>query len=395
MEEIKRNVFARIKKFQEELRKAGISGAVLAKPENVFYFSNFNPVLNSHPVFLVITPDHEPQLLVHCIRYNHAREEGVIEDIQCYAHWGNISSLAPSAEEAIVLLLGRNQNILGLEFNFIPAGIYARLRKSLKVRHCEDITSLINTQRIIKDAFEISCIRKSASLVDRGVETTIEFLDRGYSEAQACTEGQYAMRRFWHEEYSGLEVCGFGTWDGGMIDSLHVWSLTNEHIAYGTDCPRQIVPKKGDITLPMAWATVGGYHGENERTLVVGVLSGVRERAYQAMLAAREAVFSILKPGASFGSLYAAAAGEFTANEFGDILPGRIGHGVGLSAHEFPSLTKDSALTLQPGMVITVEPGLMDSAWGGARHSDTVLITDTGYESLTKLDSGRIAIKLL
>jgi Xaa-Pro dipeptidase len=395
VEQVKEYVSARIKKIQDHLKQADLGGAILVKPENVFYFSNFNPILNSHPVFLIITPDREPRLLVHCIRYNHAREEGAIEDIQCYGRWGSTPSLASTPEEAIALLLGKDLKTLGLEFNFIPIGLYETLRKDLEIHRCEDITSIINTLRIIKDPFEISCIRSSAALVDRGVEATIEFLDRGYSEAQACTEGQYAMRQLWQEKYPTLEVSGFGTWDGGMIDSLHVWSLTNEHIAYGTDCPRSIVPQQGDLTLPMAWASVGGYHGENERTLIVGTLSGIRERAYEAMLAAREGIFAILKPGVAFEALYAAAAGEFTAHGFGDILPGRVGHGVGLSAHEFPSLAKGNTLNLQPGMVITVEPGLMDSAWGGARHSDTVLITGTGYEVLTKIKSQRIIIRIL
>jgi Xaa-Pro dipeptidase len=49
-------------------------------------------------------------------------------------------------------------------------------------------------------------------------------------------------------------------------------------------------------------------------------------------------------------------------------------------------------MLLESGMVITVEPGLMDASWGGARHSDTVLVTDSGYERLTKLDDGYLSL---
>jgi len=51
-------------------------------------------------------------------------------------------------------------------------------------------------------------------------------------------------------------------------------------------------------------------------------------------------------------------------------------------------------MLLKPGMVITVEPGLMDKSWGGVRHSDTVLITQDGYESLTLYENGEITIKI-
>ncbi|MEG2143864.1 MAG: M24 family metallopeptidase, partial [Oscillospiraceae bacterium] len=177
-----------------------------------------------------------------------------------------------------------------------------------------------------------------------------------------------------------------------MIDSLHVWCLTNEHIAFGCDCPKDYLPREGDLSLPMAWAKVNGYHAENERTIAVGALSGIRERAYAAMLEARAAVFERLKPKNTFEELYFAAAQVYTQYGFGDILPGRVGHGVGSSAHEFPSLEKGNQILLTPGMVITVEPGLMDKAWGGVRHSDTVLITKTGFEALTKLRNDYISI---
>ena len=249
-------------------------------------------------------------------------------------------------------------------------------------------------QKIIKDAYEISCIRKSAELVDLGVKTTIDYLAKGFSEAEAATEGQYAMRKLWHEKYRDSEVCGYGTSEGGMIDSLHVWCLSNGHIAYGCDCPRHYYPQKGDLTLPMAWAKTDGYHAENERTIIIDTLDDFKQNAYNGMLAARKSIFDILKPGVLFKDLYNAAAKVYTEYGFAGILPGRVGHGVGGSAHEFPSLAPDNELPLAPGMVITVEPGLMDKRWGGVRHSDTVLVTENGYEVLTKLNNGEIRIKL-
>jgi len=58
-------------------------------------------------------------------------------------------------------------------------------------------------------------------------------------------------------------------------------------------------------------------------------------------------------------------------------------------------LERGNKLIVQSGMVITVEPGLMDKSWGGVRHSDTVLITEDGFERMTKLDMGEIIIKSL
>ena len=65
----------------------------------------------------------------------------------------------------------------------------------------------------------------------------------------------------------------------------------------------------------------------------------------------------------TFEELYLAAAKVYSERGFDSILPGRVGHGVGCSAHEFPSLERGNLLRLQPGMVMTVEPGLMDKTW--------------------------------
>ena len=220
-----------------------------------------------------------------------------------------------------------------------------------------------------------------------------EALNGGASEAQAATEGQYAMRQRWQERYQQYEVSGFSNSETADIDSLVVWCMSNERLTYGCDCPTSYVPVPGDLTMPMSWARVGGYNVENERTVMVGQVNGQRASAYDAMLRARDRIFSMIRPGAVFEDLYLAAMEVYQDAGFGDILPGRCGHGMGLSSHEFPSVTKGSKLALAPGMIFTVEPGLMSVQLGAVRHSDTVLVTDAGFEFLTNSPRDQIIIK--
>lgn len=374
------------------MSEKGMDAVILTKPENVFYFSNFNPVLNSHPAIMIISRDDEPCLLVHAIRYVHTCEEGKIDNVKTYGKWGDNIPLAAHPVDAAGMLLGKNKKNLGLELDYSSSGFCREIEVKLSPGRITDVSPAINMMKIIKDPYEISRIRRSAALVDKGVEVTIDYLKQGCSEAEACTQGQYSMRKMWHKKFSDSEVCGFGTSEGGMIDSLHVWCLSNGHIAYGCDCPRHYHPRTGDLTLPMAWAKTDGYHAENERTVIIGELDSFKQHAYDAMLKARASIFRILKPGAAFEDLYVAAAKVYSESGFDSILPGRVGHGVGCSAHEFPSLERGNLLRLEPGMVMTVEPGLMDKSWGGVRHSDTVLITEDGYEPLTRFEMGAIII---
>ncbi len=132
------------------------------------------------------------------------------------------------------------------------------------------------------------------------------------------------------------------------IDTLVVWCMSNERLNYGCDCATGYVPQPGDLTMPMSWARVAGYNVENERSVMVGQVNEERTRAYGAMLRARDNIFRMLRPGAIFEDLYFAAMKEFEDAGFGSILPGRCGHGMGLSTHEFPSVTKGNKAPAGP-----------------------------------------------
>lgn len=386
-------VNARIEKLKQIMTDKKIDATIIARPENVFYFSNFNPIINSHPAYVIVSLKKDTCLLVHCIRNDHARREGSIENIQLYGKWGANVSLAMNALDAIAILQGDSPIHLGIEGDYTSMNWMKEVQSKLNIAETSDIAGDIAMLKIIKDAYEIDCIRKAAALVDCGIETTIHCLDAGANEAEACTEGQYSMRKMWHKQFPDYEVSGFGSSEGAQIDSLVVWSMANERIAYGCDCPQAYFPVAGDLVLPMSWARIGGYAAENERSVAVGELHALRRRAYDSMLRAREEVFARLRPGILFEELYLAAMKVFEDAGFTSILPGRCGHGIGLSTHEFPSVTSGNKIRLEPGMVFTVEPGLMTKDWGGVRHSDTVLVTEDGYELLTKFRRDKITIK--
>ncbi|WP_331236038.1 M24 family metallopeptidase [Natronorarus salvus] len=129
-----------------------------------------------------------------------------------------------------------------------------------------------------------------------------------------------------------------------------------------------------------------GYYGDCSRTFVVESEGGWERRAHVAVERAQDAAFDALSSGAGTpaNEVHREAAAEIGAYGFSPTgEPGfthGIGHGVGVSLHEAPSMR--SSEPLEPGMVLTVEPGVYDGTIGGVRIEDLVLVTEDGYELL-------------
>jgi Xaa-Pro dipeptidase len=102
------------------------------------------------------------------------------------------------------------------------------------------------------------------------------------------------------------------------------------------------------------------------------------------MLEARRRAFAAVAPGVPYAEIDLAANGFPRQEDHGEYLLHRTGHGLGLSTHEGPWMAEGSEDVLAPGMLISIEPGIYLPGVGGVRHSDTVLVTEDGPESLTR-----------
>jgi Xaa-Pro aminopeptidase len=126
-----------------------------------------------------------------------------------------------------------------------------------------------------------------------------------------------------------------------------------------------------------------GYASDMTRMVHVGPADSKYTSAYRAVLEAQLAAIAAVRPGASAASVDRAA--RRTLQQFGleREFVHSTGHGLGLEIHEAPRLGKSDKTKLEPGMAITIEPGIYIEGWGGIRIEDTVLVTQTSCEILT------------
>jgi Xaa-Pro aminopeptidase len=119
---------------------------------------------------------------------------------------------------------------------------------------------------------------------------------------------------------------------------------------------------------------------------VVGEPTARQIEIHDLVLRAHDAAIEAVRPGVTTGEVDAAARNVIAAAGLGDRFFHRVGHGLGLEAHEDPSLDPGSTTVLEPGMTFTIEPGIYIPLWGGVRIEDDVVVEDSGCRLLTKAD---------
>ena len=354
----------KVAKMQRSMEHLGVDGIICFKPQNTFFLSGFNPVLYSHPVVVIVPREGDAVLLVHSLRARHSADEAAIDDIRLFGMWANQKPIANDAYTAIGIIaddLKLKGKVIGYEGDFISLSQYQKIQGITNAPKMVDVSDFLKRSRNIKDEYEINLLRLSSYLTNVGMDVALQNIRK--SEAEASISAEIAMRETWAKELSEFEISSFGNTEGGIVTALWCYSNSGYRVPYGCECPGNRIPLEGEVCLPVCWAAIDGYHSENERTVMIGKIPDNYEKAYDAMLAGRANVFEMMKAGVTASEVYDAGVAPYIEAGFKDFLPGRIGHGVGLSLHEFPSLAKDNNLVLEEGMCVTVEPGLVFAGW--------------------------------
>jgi Xaa-Pro aminopeptidase len=228
-------------------------------------------------------------------------------------------------------------------------------------------TNLPEEVRAVKAPDEIALIRAGAEINDRVYEwLASEGLD-GTSERDWQTAIADKMR----------ELGG----DGVAFDAL-VASGANgasPHAVAGS----QPIARNTLVVLDLG-ARVGGYCSDCTRTFATGHTDDAMREVYEVVLRAQEAALALVKPGASCIDVHETARRVIGDAGYGDYFNHGTGHGVGVEIHEEPRFRSGLGGHLEPGNVVTVEPGVYLPERFGVRIEDLVVVTEDGHEVLSR-----------
>jgi Xaa-Pro aminopeptidase len=239
----------------------------------------------------------------------------------------------------------------------------------------KDAPPIIERLRMVKDRDEIQKIRAAVDLGAKIFDRGLEALRPGIKEVEVAAEMELAARR------GGAEGMSFSTIiASGARSALPHGRASEQAIAGGTF----VVCDFGVI--------LSGYCSDETRTVWVGKGSGNARRAYEAVREAQQAAIHSVRPGIAVGEVDAAARKCLQSAGLGKYFTHSTGHGVGLEIHESPRVAGGQREVLQPGMVITIEPGVYFPGKWGVRIEDMVVVTAGGCEVLTPTSKEFLAV---
>lgn len=228
------------------------------------------------------------------------------------------------------------------------------------------ITGMIEKLRLIKTDEEIKMIKGAAEIADAAFVHILDVIRPGMSELEVSNELEFFMRR-----------------QGATSSSFDIIVASGVRSALPHGVASEKLLEKGDfITLDFG-AYYNGYVSDITRTVALGEPADKLKEIYQIVLEAQLRGIAGIKPGITGKEADALTREYITEQGYGDYFGHSTGHGIGLEVHEEPGLSMRSSTILEPGMVVTVEPGIYIAGLGGVRIEDDILITKDGNELLT------------
>jgi Xaa-Pro aminopeptidase len=255
---------------------------------------------------------------------------------------------------------------LGIEAETMTVAARDDLAGSLGERELVATRGAVEVHRRAKDADEIAAIREAVFVADDAFGWVLSRLQPGRTEREVALDLEVRMRTHGAEDVSFEPIVGSGP--------------LSAHIHH---TPGDRVLERGDVVLLDFGARSDGYCSDLTRTVVLGTASARHRDVYARLLEAQMAGIDALEAGASGVAVDGAARAVIEDAGEGSAFGHGLGHGVGLDIHEGPRLHWGSEDALVAGDVVTVEPGIYHTGWGGMRIEDCVLITSEGAEVLT------------
>jgi Xaa-Pro aminopeptidase len=356
-------VAGRIDRLRVAFDAAGIEALIVSNLVNVRYLTGFTGSAGT----LVVTP--ESAVLTTDGRYRTQSAEQVSA-----AGLGDVVEIiiggVGDQRDAVVAAASGSPRV-GLEANHVSWAEATRWEELLgrDPIACSDVVEVL---REIKDAGEIDRMRRAASIADAALTQVLPIL--AATGTTPVSEEAFALALDTAMRSLGAEALAFET----IV-------AAGENSAKPHHSPTDRIIQPGEPVIIDFGAMYEGYRSDMTRTIVAGTKPNAEVQAMLDLVKASQAAgVQAVKPGVTTGSIDEVCRTVIAEAGMAERFEHSTGHGVGLDIHEAPWVAATAETILEPGTVITVEPGVYVAGVGGVRIEDTLVVTKDGAEALTQ-----------
>ena len=341
----------RVRRIREQLSAHGADVFLCTNPVNRRYLTGFTGSAGTAWISAdrqIIMTDFRyiEQVKAESPDWELVRIENLNETLKTLIDENDIGKIAFEADNVTVQRLEQWKE--KLEVEFIP------------------VSGWVEELRSIKTEQEIENIRQAAKIGDQAFAELLPKIRSGVSEIEIALELEFLMRR------AGAS---------GMSFSPIIASGPQSALPHAR--PSERILMYGDFVVFDFGCIVNGYCSDMTRTIVIGEPEAQHLLIYDLVLEAQLESLAADAPGRMGSEIDAIARDINTDAGYGEYFGHGLGHSLGLEIHESPRLSKADHTVLQPGMVVTVEPGVYLPGFGGVRIEDLVVVREDGHEVLT------------
>jgi Xaa-Pro aminopeptidase len=351
------DVAGRARQLRERFDEVGIDALFVTHLTNIRYLTGFTGSAG----LLAVTPDE--LILVTDGRY----QDQAPAQLAAAGVDARVEVSSESQRKLVGAALGGFDRV-GLEAEHVSWAAHGRYDEDwFPGAELVATGGLVEDIRAVKDPGEVARIRAACSIADQALSEVLpQLLDRP-TELDFARELDHRMRLLGAADTSFETIVASGP---------------NGARPHHRPTGRMIVD--GDLVVVDFGALVDGYCSDMTRTFMVGEPTAPQQRMLDVVTAAQAAGVAAVAAGVAASVVDAACRAVIEEAGWGNAFTHGTGHGVGLDIHEAPRVGRTSTATLASGHIVTVEPGVYLEQHGGVRVEDTVVVTESGAEPLTR-----------
>jgi Xaa-Pro dipeptidase len=353
---------SRIENLSKELTNNNLDSALITSRSNFYYLSNYYTDPHERVIGVYISNNIDPVLIVPKMEVEDAKACGWNGDIISYYDHEDPWQLFYD-------YLSKHNKVphsIALEHDHMTLERFEAIKRILPTTSIFNAKEMLANLRVVKSKKEYTLLRQAAKLADFGVETGVNAIAEGVTELELIAKIEYELKK------QGVQEMSFNT-----------MALTGTKTAspHGTPTNKKIAP--GDLVLFDLGVIFEGYCSDITRTVAFQSITDKQRMIYNTVLAAEKNAIDASILNTPVGKVDQAAREIIEKAGYGEYFTHRVGHGLGIETHEYPSMHGNNEIPLKPGMCYTIEPGIYVPNTGGVRIEDMIFMTDKGAEILT------------